>query len=226
MALETATYIDSLVETWPEGPNDQRSTADDHLRLLKAVLKRTWPQVAGEVSVSHGELNYLVDLTVNVQMEFNRLRIAGANGTASGTVVYALTAGNAAQFGSVSLANFARRDQTNVYQAGQAVIQKDLGTLSGTLNIEPSSANYFGVVLAGDVVSISLGAALTAGHIISIRIQQGNLGTYGITGWPASVRWADGSEYDARTTASAIDLISLMWDGPLAVWLAQPRKFG
>jgi len=56
MALETATYLDSLVVTNPAG-GDQLSTADDHVRLLKACLKRTFPNIAGEVSASAGGLN-------------------------------------------------------------------------------------------------------------------------------------------------------------------------
>jgi hypothetical protein len=35
MSLETATYIDALVVSNPDGA-DARSTADDHLRLIKA----------------------------------------------------------------------------------------------------------------------------------------------------------------------------------------------
>lgn len=56
MALETATYLDSLVTSNPTG-SDQASTADDHIRLLKACLQRTFPNIAGEVSISAGLIN-------------------------------------------------------------------------------------------------------------------------------------------------------------------------
>jgi hypothetical protein len=56
LALETATYLDSLVTSNPAG-GDQASTADDHIRLLKACLLRTFPAVAGEISASHGAIN-------------------------------------------------------------------------------------------------------------------------------------------------------------------------
>ncbi len=59
MALETATYIDALVVTNPDGA-DQLSTADDHIRLLKACLQRTFPKIDGAVSASAGDIN-LVD---------------------------------------------------------------------------------------------------------------------------------------------------------------------
>lgn len=57
MGLEsTATYIDSLVVSFPLGTDD-KSTADDHIRLIKAAIKRTFPNIAGEVSVSYQTLN-------------------------------------------------------------------------------------------------------------------------------------------------------------------------
>ena len=42
MALESASFIDDLVETNPVG-GDPITQGDDHLRLLKAVLKGTFP---------------------------------------------------------------------------------------------------------------------------------------------------------------------------------------
>lgn len=91
MGLETATYIDSLVVTNPDG-TDQKSTADDHLRLLKACLRRTFSGIAGDVSISHGEANLLRSLTVNVQAEFTRIRTNPSN---NGTVAYAVIANSA-----------------------------------------------------------------------------------------------------------------------------------
>jgi len=42
MGLESATYIEDLVVTNPPG-NDLRSQGDDHIRLIKQVLKNTFP---------------------------------------------------------------------------------------------------------------------------------------------------------------------------------------
>lgn len=221
MALETATFIGSLISTWPQG-SDQRSTADDHFRLLKGVLLRTLPNLDGEVSLSAGEFNMLKSCCFNVQAQLNAM----VDGSATGTVHYAMSAGNASLLGGYSAAQFARTDATVIFNAGIAVTQKDLGTLSGTLNIEPSSANYFGVVLAGNVGAVSIGAALTAGYTFSIRVQQDGAGNSTIAGWPVNVVWADGSAYGASSTASAIDFITMIYDGPLAVWLAAPRKYG
>lgn len=59
MSLETATYLNALVETWPDGASDNVAQGDDHIRLLKATIKRTFPNIAGEISVSAGEVNLL-----------------------------------------------------------------------------------------------------------------------------------------------------------------------
>lgn len=56
MPLETAPFINSLDATNPTA-SDPVSQGDDHIRLIKAALKATFPAVAGEVSASHSELN-------------------------------------------------------------------------------------------------------------------------------------------------------------------------
>ena len=60
MGLEAATYISDLVTTNPLG-SDAKSTADDHLRLIKSCLKTTFPSVTGAVTKTHTELNTVTD---------------------------------------------------------------------------------------------------------------------------------------------------------------------
>ena len=56
MPLESATYISGLVDTNPSG-SDSISQGDDHIRLIKTVLKNSLPNVSTTtvplVSVSH-----------------------------------------------------------------------------------------------------------------------------------------------------------------------------
>lgn len=63
MGLETATYIHQLDPSNPVGASDPKGQGDDHFRLIKATLQNTLPNVEGEVSASHTELNRLVGLT-------------------------------------------------------------------------------------------------------------------------------------------------------------------
>lgn len=70
MALESATYIDGLVITNPTGA-DAKSTSDDHHRLIKSTLKATFPNIAGAVSPTHTELNYVDGVTSAIQTQID-----------------------------------------------------------------------------------------------------------------------------------------------------------
>jgi len=50
MGLESGTYVNDLVSTNPVGATDAKSAGDDHLRLIKAVLKATFPLFGGTLS--------------------------------------------------------------------------------------------------------------------------------------------------------------------------------
>lgn len=70
MALETGSFTSDLVITNPTGA-DAKSTADDHLRLIKTVIKNTWANITGAVTATHTELNRLVGITSNVQSQLD-----------------------------------------------------------------------------------------------------------------------------------------------------------
>ncbi len=69
MSLETtATYINSFNPVWPDGA-DQRSTADDHIRLIKGAVQRTFPNITNAITVSDTALNrtqYLGSLSYSI----------------------------------------------------------------------------------------------------------------------------------------------------------------
>ena len=50
MGLESATYINDLVDTNPLG-SDPKSVGDDHIRLEKSTAKNTFPGFTGAVLV-------------------------------------------------------------------------------------------------------------------------------------------------------------------------------
>ncbi len=66
MGLETATYISDLVATNP-ALGDPVSAGDDHLRLLKAAIKNSFPNIAGAMTATHSELNFMAGASSNVQ---------------------------------------------------------------------------------------------------------------------------------------------------------------
>lgn len=58
MALESATYVNQLNSANP-APTDLLAQGDDHIRLIKAVLKATFPNITGPVTVTQAALNAL-----------------------------------------------------------------------------------------------------------------------------------------------------------------------
>lgn len=56
MALETATYINQLNAANPLG-SDPIASGDDHIRLIKAALKATFPNITGPVTPTQDVLN-------------------------------------------------------------------------------------------------------------------------------------------------------------------------
>lgn len=120
MPLETATYIVSLVITNPDG-GDQKNTSDDHLRLLKACLKRTFPLLDGAVSLSHTQLMRLNDVSQSVQLQINNLRDGSAtvhNALYANSASFAANANNALSLGGVPAATYARKDTANTFTSG------------------------------------------------------------------------------------------------------------
>ena len=61
MALENASFIKQLNPSNPDGSVDTVSTIDEHLRLIKNALKNSFPNINGEVKLSHTEINALKD---------------------------------------------------------------------------------------------------------------------------------------------------------------------
>jgi microcystin-dependent protein len=70
MSLETATTISGLVSSNPT-PGDPVSQGDDHLRLIKSVLKIQFPGTAGQgyatpITATEAELNHVHGVTVDI----------------------------------------------------------------------------------------------------------------------------------------------------------------
>lgn len=84
MGLESATYISDLVATNPAA-GDNRSEGDDHLRLVKSVLKASFPNLTGAVSPTQTELNYVDGVTSAIQTQIDA-KAPTASPTFTGTI--------------------------------------------------------------------------------------------------------------------------------------------
>lgn len=172
MPLETATYVAALVTSNPDGA-DQRSTADDHLRLIKACLKRTFPMLDGAISASSAAVCFVNDLSASVQAQLNTLRNGSAtaiNALYANSASYALYASQAASASyaisagyaqSASYAHFAGYSQSGSYatNAGHA--------LSASFATLATNSLSLGGVAAAGYARLASPQSWTAGQAIT-----------------------------------------------------------
>jgi hypothetical protein len=128
MGLETGTHISDLVATNPLG-SDQKTTADDHIRLLKFTLKSSFPNVNGAVNPTPTEFNYLVGVTSGIQAQITaKGAITGQTWTGTHTFP------NTVSFGNVSATEISYLDgvtgaiQTQIDAKGAITGQAWTGT--------------------------------------------------------------------------------------------------
>ncbi len=197
MALETSTYIDSLVETNPVS-GDQASTADDHIRLVKASIKRTFPNVAGAVNVSDAEFNYLVSATSSVQDQLDSLKDGKLD--LSATAVYAQSAGGAT---SAVFATSATNATSAVFATSASAATNATSAVFAT-----SATNATNAVNATNAQSAvyadSAGAATSAVRATSaIRANSAVFAT-SATNATSAVRASSAGSYDGDVSAGQI----------------------
>lgn len=102
MALESATYIDGLVSANPTGA-DAKSTADDHLRLIKSTVKATFPNITGAVTPTHTELNFVDGVTSAIQTQIdNKAGLASPTFTGTPAAPTAAPATNSTQLATTA----------------------------------------------------------------------------------------------------------------------------
>ena len=84
MGLESATFINGLVDTNPT-TSDNANQGDNHLRLIKATLKTTFPNITGAVTASHTDIN---SVTSKLALSGGTLTgaLAGTSASFSGVV--------------------------------------------------------------------------------------------------------------------------------------------
>jgi len=135
MAVETALYPPDLNTAWPQNV-DLLSEGDDHIRRIKIVIKTTLPNVAGVVTASHTELNYVVGVTSAIQTQLNaRALKAGETYTGAHNFTGAtLTAATPAVGNSTTLA------ATTAYVQGEFAAK--FTGLSGAVTATTTELNY------------------------------------------------------------------------------------
>lgn len=105
MSLESASYINGLIASNPTS-NDNVGDGDNHIRLLKSVLKLTFPYVGGEVSPTHTQINTGISLanTATDANTGNAIVKRNASGNFSANIINAnsINTGNITITGTVT----------------------------------------------------------------------------------------------------------------------------
>lgn len=116
MPLESASYVSQLEASNPAS-TDLLRQADDHIRLIKAVLKATFPNISGAVSATHTQLNQsspagLIALWYgsSASIPAGWVLCNGANGTPNLTDRFVIGAGTIAAQGATAGAAAAVED--------------------------------------------------------------------------------------------------------------------
>jgi hypothetical protein len=131
MSLENGTYISDLVKTNPTG-TDPKSQGDDHLRLIKACVQQSFPNINAPVTAAPADLN----------------SISGKVSKAGDTMTGQLNG-----ITPVAAANLARKDYVDGKFTTSGVVTVALYSENGAL----SSSNADMVwSRAGDVVTLSV----------------------------------------------------------------------
>jgi len=186
MALESTTYIDGLVSTNPTG-TDARSQGDDHLRLIKSSIKATLPSLSGAVTSTHTELNLLDGVTATTtELKYNDVPTLGT--VESSKTVTADAVGTTKKIKTQA--------QTEIVNA--------VGTVSTATAIDFDLGNVATAVIASGG-SFTISNAPSSGVYGKFKLILTNGGA-GTTIFPASVKWAGGTE--PTWTTSGIDIIT------------------
>ena len=186
MALESTTYIDGLVTTNPTG-TDPRSQGDDHLRLIKATIRSTFPNVSGAMTATHTELN-LIDGYTGTTAELNYNDVPTLGTVEASKTVTADAVGITKKLKT--------QEQTEIVNA--------VGTVSGATAINFALGNVATAVLASGG-SFTISNAPTSGIYGKFKLILTNGGTVADP-WHSSVKFAGGTT--PTLTTSGIDILT------------------
>ena len=181
MGLETSTYVNGLNTSNPAA-TDGLAQADDHIRLIKTVLKNTFPNLNGAVTASPADLN-------NTSAIPTTLTDLGISDGSNGQVLQTNGSGN---FSFITLPTGST--DTNYYVTGGSYSS---GTLTLTRNGGLSNVSISGLPAAiTDNSQLINGAGyITATEVPTQSTSLGALGTYALLGKTSTGTITKGTSY-------------------------------
>ena len=233
MALESGTFISQLNSNYPTASDDV-SEGDDHLRLVKAVLKNQFSGLSGTtaISSSEAELNILDGVT-STAAELNILDGVTST-TAELNIVDGVTATAAelnyndiTTLGTVQTSKSVTADSSGVVNhADYQVVRpyfKDYaetvnaigGTGGGTQDIDLTAGNVVTATVDTSTNTFTFSNPSATGRACSFTLLLTNGGSQTVN-WPSSVDWAGG---DAPSlTSSGVDVLTFTTVDAGTIW--------
>ncbi len=196
MGLETGTFIDDFVDTNPLGTDD-RSTADDHLRLIKDFILNTFPNIDAAVNPTPTELNRLVGLLATAT-ELNKMD--GFTGTTTelnflvGVLGAIIDTQGGQTIADLIITNALTINGELVLNAGYSEDADQYTATTGTRILDMDLATYFfpSADLGTAVITFQFDNPASSGRVSSFTMELLGADDATLT-WPTSVEWAGGS---------------------------------
>ncbi len=230
MALEDLTgnkYIDALDSANPVGATDFVSTADDHLRGLKNVLKKTFPNLNAEVSANPAELNkldgftgtlaelnFLVGVTSLIQTQLDNLASLKADLAAPSFTGTVNSAGLMVLADALTVALTATISGNLILNAGYNEDSVSLG-LGGVSDVDLDAGSTFYTGILTSIPVFTFSNPVTSGRMSSFHLELNNALNFAPI-WPSEVSWSNGNE---PVWTAGKDVVSFTTRDGGTVWL-------
>ena len=187
MGLESGSFISDLIASNPAS-TDKRRFGDDHLRLIKLVLKNSFPNIAGPVAATDEELSFVNGVTSALQVQLD----AKLTETDLDALIQAYG------FGVLST--------INSWLKTQAVPSVNLGDVAVTLTVDAAAADAQAFTLTDNVILAFNNTQ--DGQSLTLKAIQGGAGGFLLT-WPTIVHWANKTVPILSTTTGDYDIIAM-----------------
>jgi hypothetical protein len=187
MGVESASYISELVDTNPV-VGDPVGEGDDHLRLIKTVLKTQFSGLSGTTAVttSEAELNYVDGVTSAIQTQVDaKLPLAG--GTMSGETIFADQLVTRPEI----------KDYAETYNASSG---------TGTVDLDLTTGNVFQHTASGGNVTFTFSNPPATGKAGSFTLKWVQDASDRTITWPGTVDWAAATAPDVTSGSGKVDM--------------------
>lgn len=230
MGLETASHIDELVSSNPVGASDALSTADDHLRLIKTVLKTDFPDVDEAVGTVHVSATApalpLTGCTVWHDTATDTLKLRDKAGTGWTTLAVSPLTSNSVDIdagtvdgvaiGGSTIENSAIGAVTPASIKGTTIESTGIVTLGGNTSVT-GNISVTGTVDGRDVATdgAKLDTIDTGANVVPTGLVLPYVGVTAPTGWILAGGGTIGNASSGgtqRANADTEDLFTLYWD--------------